>query len=167
MESLLIFTTNIMWAFPFTCALGWGWELSLLMGHLCSWDMPSNPPLLSVGTGIALLTSLPLLQTSLWLFLYVLSNKTSVLLVFRWLFRLIVLWFSCNFDEVLGIGGTYFAILDLLPGYMCLFQFWVLYFFLLYGENFISWNFDTCLLFSPIISLCAFWKSYFFPDQQL
>lgn len=38
---------------------------------------------------------------SMWLLVYILSYK-SVQLVFKWLSRVTVLWFTCNFDAVLG-----------------------------------------------------------------
>lgn len=54
----------------------WGWETSLLRGHLCSWDIPPDSQLLYMGAGPALFTSLPFLLVSLiWLHLYVPSYK--------------------------------------------------------------------------------------------
>lgn len=57
-----------------------------------------------MGVGATHFASPLLLPVSRWLLLYNLSYKISVYLVFGWLSRLIVLYFSCKFNAVIGGG---------------------------------------------------------------
>ena len=75
----------------------WGWDLYLPGCDLCRWAIFSDS-----RTSVCFV-SLPLQPVSVWL-LYILRYRTSVQLVCRWLSRLIVLWFSCTFDVVMGGG---------------------------------------------------------------
>ena len=92
-------------------SLVWGWAPSLLKGYLCNKDKPQNSQVLRKGVGPVLLASSSFLPVSTRLPVYVFSYKTSVQLVFTWLLRYIVIWFSCNFDLVLRDGECNFHLL--------------------------------------------------------
>lgn len=79
--------------------------------ELLSWDIPLNSQPSHVGVCSAFFLSLSFLPVCTWIVLYIFSNKTSIQIVFSWLFKMIDLYFSYNSGLVLGEGECNFYLL--------------------------------------------------------
>lgn len=84
---MLLFLALVLWIGEPGVGLG----LHTPQGNLCSRDSSLDSQLALLGVGPACFMSSPFLPVLMWLFLYVLTYRSSVQLVFRWFYRLTVL----------------------------------------------------------------------------
>lgn len=140
MESPLVFTARCFGGFLHgTGILGWGsqsgvgnpWSSEKTCGN---WVIPP------VCGGPAPLTSFPLLLVLTWLLLYNLSYRTC--LVFRWLSKLIVLLFTCNFDVFMRVSKCSIYLLYHLAIHSPLLPIWLMLFLICDIINKSVWLFN-------------------------